>query len=115
MSIINVIGGSGFIGTRLCSRLVSSKCLFSIIDKSLSILHGNQVDIADVRDINKLRDSITDNAVIVNLAAEHRDDVKPLSLYDEVNVGGAENVCIVARERNIKTIIFTSTVAVYVA
>jgi GlcNAc-P-P-Und epimerase len=39
--------------------------------------------------------------------------VRPASLYDEVNVEGARNVCTVARERDVRTIIFTSTVAVY--
>jgi nucleoside-diphosphate-sugar epimerase len=56
---------------------------------------------------------VVSNDVIVNLAAEHRDDVRPVNLYDEVNVGGARNVCAVAREQNVRTIIFTSTVAVY--
>jgi nucleoside-diphosphate-sugar epimerase len=50
---------------------------------------------------------------LINLAAEHRDDICPLSLYDEVNVGGARNICTVAREKNIRTIVFTSSVAVY--
>ena len=31
--------------------------------------------------------------VVINLAAEHCDDVTPKSLYDDVNVTGAENVC----------------------
>jgi GlcNAc-P-P-Und epimerase len=65
------------------------------------------------RSVEQLRASISNESVIVNLAAEHRDDVRPLSLYDEVNVGGAKNICAVARERSVKTIIFTSTVAVY--
>jgi nucleoside-diphosphate-sugar epimerase len=39
--------------------------------------------------------------------------VRPLSLYDEVNVGGAKNICSVARGKSVKTIIFTSSVAVY--
>ncbi len=47
------------------------------------------------------------------MAAEHRDDVRPLSLYVDVNVGGAKNICTVAREKGVQTIIFTSTVAVY--
>jgi nucleoside-diphosphate-sugar epimerase len=57
--------------------------------------------------------AVSGNAILINLAAEHRDDVRPRSLYDEVNVQGARNLCIVAREKNINKIIFTSSVAVY--
>ena len=110
---INVIGGSGFIGTRLCKRLHDSDSIFSIQDKVESHDFPDHVKRADVRSLNDLRTSLSEGAVIVNLAAEHRDDVRPLSLYQEVNVGGAENICIVAREKKVKTIVFTSTVAVY--
>jgi nucleoside-diphosphate-sugar epimerase len=111
---INVIGGSGFIGSRLCNRLVKNKeVTFSIIDKVLSNDFPDSVNIADVRSVETLRKSMSENAVIINLAAEHRDDVRPITLYDEVNVNGARNICNVAVEKNVKTIIFTSTVAVY--
>lgn len=110
--IINIVGGSGFIGTRLCRRL-GYVTDFTIVDKVASSAFPDRVKIADVRSAESLRTAITENSVIINLAAEHRDDVSPLILYDEVNVGGAENICIVAREKNVQTIIFTSTVAVY--
>lgn len=114
MQTINVIGGSGFIGTRLVHRLRSKRQLaVQITDKAPSKAHPNIVTLGDVRSVEQLRGSIANESVIVNLAAEHRDDVRPLSLYDEVNVGGARNICTVARERSVKTIIFTSTVAVY--
>ena len=47
------------------------------------------------------------------MAAVHRDDVQPISRYDDVNVQGATNVCEVARRFDIKKIIFTSSVAIY--
>ena len=112
--MITVIGGSGFIGTRFCNRLAEKADVdFTIIDKSPSAAHPDRVCIADVRSIDELRDAIKENSVLINLAAEHRDDVRPKSLYDEVNVEGARNICVVAREKNIKKIIFTSSVAVY--
>lgn len=114
MQIINVIGGSGFIGTRLVRRLRSKEQLVvQITDKAPSKVHPDVVSLGDVRSVEQLRTSIANGSVIINLAAEHRDDVRPLSLYDEVNVGGARNICAIAREKNVQTIIFTSTVAVY--
>lgn len=114
MQTINVIGGSGFIGTRLVRRLRGKeKLTVTITDKAPSKAHPEVVTLGDVRSVEQLRSSISNGSVIVNLAAEHRDDVRPLSLYDEVNVGGARNICTVAREKGVQTIIFTSTVAVY--
>lgn len=114
MQNTNVIGGSGFIGTRLVTRLRANEQLWvQIIDKAPSQVHPDFVKLCDVRSINQLRACVSDKSVIINLAAEHRDDVRPLNLYEEVNVGGARNICAVAREKNVKTIIFTSTVAVY--
>jgi len=112
---INVIGGSGFIGTRLCLRLQQNKkySFLRIVDKVISKKYPQISVAADVRSIEDLQDGLTDGAILINLAAEHRDDVTPLSLYDDVNVTGAENICKVARMKNIKKIIFTSSVAVY--
>jgi nucleoside-diphosphate-sugar epimerase len=114
MQTINVIGGSGFIGTRLIRRLRNKKQLSALItDKVPSKEHPDLFTFGDVRSVEQLRASISKKSVIVNLAAEHRDDVRPSSLYDDVNVGGAKNICIVAREKGITTIVFTSSVAVY--
>lgn len=111
---VTVIGGSGFIGTRLCRRLAASQSVpFSIVDKRSSAAYPDKCHLADVRDLQVLRHAMDDTTVIVNLAAEHRDDVSPRSLYDEVNVTGARNICQVARERGIAKIVFTSSVAVY--
>ena len=114
MKNIILIGGSGFIGSRLMSRLRTNGFLNSkIIDKVPSKVFPKFTELCDVRLLDRLKKAIPDGSVIVNLAAEHRDDVLPLSLYDEVNVTGAKNICTVAREKGAQTIIFTSTVAVY--
>jgi len=112
MSIV-VIGGSGFIGTRLSKRFLESSISFHLADKVPSRSFPNLTQMADVRSVDSLRKVIPDDGVIINLAAEHRDDVRPISLYDEVNVDGARNICTVAKEKGTKMIVFTSTVAVY--
>ncbi|TVR58082.1 MAG: NAD(P)-dependent oxidoreductase [Spirochaetaceae bacterium] len=116
--MIYVLGGSGFIGTRLCARLDAVGTAFTVVDKRRSVTFGDRTSIADVRSLDALRAAIPDShtspeATLVNLAAEHRDDVRPPSLYYDVNVGGAENACALARERGIERIVFTSSVAVY--
>jgi len=112
-NMIQVVGGSGFIGSRLCGLLVQEKMAFGIVDKSVSQAFPQQTVVADVRSIGALQAALAEHSILINLAAEHRDDVRPLSLYDEVNVDGARNLCAVARQKNINTIVFTSTVAVY--
>ncbi len=111
--MITLIGGSGFIGTRLASRLFNNSKKFKIIDKQMSKVFNITCAVADVRDIDSIRKELSNDAVIINLAAEHRDDVSPKSLYDDVNVQGAKNICEIAEEKKISTIIFTSSVAVY--
>ncbi len=111
--MIKIIGGSGFIGTRLCKRLEKANIEFEIIDKAMSKSFADKCKIADVRDMKALSRVLDSGDVIINLAAEHRDDVIPKTLYDDVNVQGARNVCEVAEQKGINTIIFTSSVAVY--
>ncbi len=114
MQKIDVIGGSGFVGTRLIRRIRKNTLQpIKIIDKAQSKEFPELVSIGDVRSLDHLRRTISENSVIINLAAEHRDDIRPLSLYQDVNVWGAKNICTIAREKNIKKIIFTSSVAVY--
>lgn len=108
-----VIGGAGFIGTRLCLSLKSNETSFYVLDKNPSKEFPVQSKVCDVRDLESLMATGCASDTIVNLAAEHRDDVRPLSLYDEVNVLGAENVCEFAEQIGVERIIFTSTVAVY--
>ena len=109
---ISVIGGSGFVGTNLCCQLVLRQQDFEIIDLKMSNQFPEKCKIADVRDAETLRETITGD-VVVNLAAVHRDDIRDKSEYQRTNVDGAENVALVCEEKGIDKIVFTSTVAVY--
>lgn len=110
---IAVIGGSGFIGTRLVERLLAAGHTVKIIDKADSETYPQLRLAGDVRSVDDLVRTCEGCDVIYNLAAEHKDDVRPISLYDDVNVQGARNVCITAEKLGIYEIIFTSTVAIY--
>ena len=108
--MIAIIGGSGFVGTRLIKDLNKKKCIN--YDKNDSAFFQNLTIKCDIRDKNSL--SINKNtSTVVLLAAEHRDDVSPVSLYYDVNVKGTKNVLERMDELGIKNLIFTSTVAVY--
>ena len=140
---ITVIGGSGFVGTRLVKRLLASGHTVKIADKRKSVTYpelwlrcdirnapdekadfpesltdavsapGKHDEAVKAMSMHSLLDVLKSTDVVINLAAEHRDDVTPKSLYDEVNVQGSENVCKACTELGIKKIIFTSSVAVY--
>jgi nucleoside-diphosphate-sugar epimerase len=108
-----VIGGSGFIGTPLTEALLACGHEVSILDKAPSARFNEVVTLADVRDVDAVRRAVAGVDAIYLLAAEHADNVRPASLYHDVNVGGAENTVHAATENGVRRIIFTSTVAVY--
>jgi nucleoside-diphosphate-sugar epimerase len=111
---ILITGGSGFIGTRLISLLYNIENIEIVnFDKVISIAYPEITTIGDVRVYSELNSVCQNVDVIFNLAAEHADDVTPLNLYKDVNVGGARNVVKAAIHNGIKHIIFTSSVAVY--
>jgi GlcNAc-P-P-Und epimerase len=110
---IVILGGSGFIGTRLASLLAAGGLPFRIGDLRQSVAFPDRWTQCDVRRRESLTDLVRGASAIVNLAAVHRDDVRPLSLYQETNVDGATQVCQAARNAGVRKIVFTSSVAVY--
>ena len=109
--VVALVGGAGFVGTRLASRLQSSSVPYIVGD--IDVSGGSpKVCYLDVEDFNSF-DKLKGVSTIVNLAALHRDDVKPVSRYDDVNVNGALNLCNAARELGISKMVFTSSVAIY--
>lgn len=112
MTEVCIIGGSGFIGSKVAERLDELAIPFFIADQRPSPKFSDRATTCDIRDKSSLQPAVR-GTCILHLAAAHRDDIRPLSVYDDVNVRGTENVCALAVEKGINSIIFASSVAVY--
>ncbi|MBO9731717.1 MAG: NAD-dependent epimerase/dehydratase family protein [Chitinophaga sp.] len=110
---ITIIGGSGFIGSNLMKKLKEGNYSFDNLDKVTSALFPSETKIADVRDEASLSAVLQPGDWTVLLAAEHKDDVSPVSLYYDVNVEGTRKVLAEMDRKGINKIIFTSSVAIY--
>lgn len=111
---ITMIGASGFVGTRLID-LLKTEAGYELknVDLLPSPFFNDITVIGDVLEQEQMDRELKDSDVVVLLAAQHRDDVSPVSLYYDTNVGGME-VTLKAMEKNgCKRIVFFSSVAVY--
>lgn len=72
-----VIGGSGFIGSRLIPELQSNYDVINL-DKAESSSFGHITHIMDVRNPDSFSNQLQGADTVVLLAAEHRDDVTPV-------------------------------------
>lgn len=109
---VSIIGGSGFVGSNLAKLFTKNNTNFQILDNVKSKFFPEKYIYGDIRNNDDLK-QIAHSDILINLAAVHRDDVRPLSLYDDINVEGSRNICKLAKDNGINKIIFTSSVAVY--
>jgi len=101
-----IFGGSGFIGQHLVNNLESNYLNLDIVSTEKNYQYydvRNPIDIKSEKTID----------IIYNLAAIHITPGYEYHEYFETNIKGAENVCNFASEKNINTIIFTSSIAPY--
>jgi nucleoside-diphosphate-sugar epimerase len=112
MNNIAIIGGSGFIGSRLIGDIGDQYRIINF-DKAQSADFADRTVLGDVRDRDALSQVLKGIDAVVLLAAEHRDDVTPVSLYYDVNVQGMANVLEAMDGEGIRKLVFTSTVALY--
>ncbi len=103
---IAITGGDGYNGARLASLLTADG------HRVVSIDAAGQTPV-DIRDPQALAQAVMGCDAIYHLAAAHRDDIFPRSVYYDVNAQGTKNVIDAANAAGIKKIIFTSTFAVY--
>ena len=131
MNSVLVTGGAGFIGSHLVDKLIAENRQVTVLDnfdpfydeaikRDNIAVHRNDgrfllID-ADLRDRKALRRRLTGTYdVIVHLAAKagvRPSIVDPIS-YQDVNVGGTQNLLELAKEWGIKQFVFASSSSVY--
>lgn len=111
---IAIIGGSGFVGSKLISLLnTSGQNELINLDKVQSVAFPALTKLVNVLDVEGLVQALKGFEAVILLAAEHRDDVTPISLYYDVNVQGMRNTLAAMEANGIKRLLFTSSVAIY--
>jgi nucleoside-diphosphate-sugar epimerase len=103
---IAITGSEGFIGSRLARKLTQAGHQIVPIDTA-----GTAP--IDLLDQNALTRALSGCDAVYHLAAAHRDDIFPRSIYYDVNVTGTQNIIQSAQKNGINRIIFTSSFAVY--
>ncbi len=109
---ITLIGASGFVGTRLIDLLRNEHELRNI-DLEASHFFPELTVYGDVRDPQQMDSLLSGTDMVVLLAAKHRDDVTPTSLYYQTNVNGMRNVLNAMERNGVKRLLFFSSVAIY--
>ena len=112
---IALIGASGFVGTRLIDLLKRESPQYELrnIDLLPSHFFNEITVIGDVRSQQEMDEKLKGTDVVVLLAAQHRDDVSPVSLYYDTNVEGMKVTLNAMKKNGCKRIVFFSSVAVY--
>lgn len=111
---VTIIGGSGFIGTRIVDHFTQFKGYdFRIVDIRDSHFFNDITTIGDVRNQQQMDSALAGTDLVILLAAQHRDNVTPTSLYYDTNVGGMRTTLRAMERNGVKRILFFSSVAVY--
>ena len=116
MNDVIIFGGSGFIGSHLIKYLNTNGVIplvCDIIEKPLLKNLRYNFRCIDVRKPFDIDLSDKNVSIIYNLAAISKSPGHEPQEYYETNINGAKNISNFAEEKNINTIIFTSTIAVY--
>lgn len=109
---ITIIGGSGFIGTELLSSLHDQHELCNL-DIEASAAYSAMTTLVDIRNKEMLEAGIPHSDWVILLAAEHADNVRPIEKYAQVNIGGTKNVIQALIRKNIRNVVFISSVSVF--
>jgi GlcNAc-P-P-Und epimerase len=108
-----VSGGSGFIGNALVQRLLDRGDSVRVLDVRECGIDGVEWVRGGVEDVSAAARAVQGMETVYHLAAEHADDVQPISRYYEVNVDGTRALLPACTAAGVHRLVFTSTVALY--
>lgn len=114
MKII-VTGGSGFLGTHMIQALQAAGHEVKNIDIRQPKFVEVETVIANILDTEKMKEEIKDADAVLHFAGliEAGESVKHPQKFVDVNISGTVSVLEAMRENNVKTILFSSSAAVY--
>lgn len=106
-----LIGGSGFLGTNFTRFLMENDYNFKIYDKTRSKFLPKNVKmiVGDIRDKNKLSNSMKGCEVVFHLATVLPSLRLPNREIHDIDINGTRNILISAEKNNVKKVIFTSS------
>ena len=114
-----IFGGSGYIGRNIIRNFLINKNIknifvLDICKLDLSLKKNKKVNyiFCDVRKPIKIKSNIKFDTLI-NLSAIHREPGHKKKEYFDTNINKKKNIINFAEKKNIKNIIFTSSIAVY--
>jgi len=120
MKICILIGGGGYIGSKLCERFLCEssfdKLIVTDICEPKNKISGVEYHLQDVRklvEVSLPRDLDRGNSWVFNLAAIHREPGHEADEYFDTNISGARNVNEFLDRSGIKNLFFTSSIAPY--
>jgi nucleoside-diphosphate-sugar epimerase len=108
-----VVGASGFVGARVLDLLVAAGHEVTNLDVRPSARYPDLSVVGDVRDRTAVEPAIAGQDAVIVLAAQHLADGDPLSLYESVNVGGAQILTEAAAAAGVTHVVLVSSAAVY--
>jgi nucleoside-diphosphate-sugar epimerase len=111
MSLILVTGGSGFVGSALCGRLVERGHAVRSLQRGESTTPGVECFRGDIADFERVRSAVRGCDVVFHVAAK-AGVWGPAAAYERANVTGTENVVNACLEFGISRLIVTSSPSV---
>jgi len=113
MSKVLVTGGSGFIGRRLCSKLLLSGRIIKKIVRRINENDSTEQYLCNFG-VDQVSESIFDNIETIFHLAGVTHDVNTISIADkiyyDVNVAATEQLAIIAAKKGVKKFIYISSV-----